>query len=146
VRNAAEPGSSPWAAASTAPAVGSRKSERVYGGGGVCSGRPRTWCPLSLETACVTYMATARPWRRGHPRRGGEEQRKRERTKGPALSPDWRARAWGCTLMQGRWTRAASRANANASGNTTRRRVHGRYGAVCYGDKEELSQRASARR
>jgi hypothetical protein len=28
----AEPGSSPWAAASTAPAVGLRTHERVYGG------------------------------------------------------------------------------------------------------------------
>jgi hypothetical protein len=37
----------------------------------------------------------------------------------------------------------ASRANANASGNTTRRRVHGRYDAVYYGDKEDYaSERA----
>jgi hypothetical protein len=99
-----------------------------------------------LATACLTYMATARPWRRGHPRRGGRKRRRRERTKGPAMSPDWRARARGCTLAQGRRTRAASRVNENASGNTTRRRVHGRYSAVCDGDMEELRQRASARR
>jgi hypothetical protein len=98
-----------------------------------------------LATARVTYMATARPRRRGHPRRGGVKRRRRARTKGPALSPDWRARARGCTLAQGSWTRAASRANsiANASGNTTRRRVHGRYGAVHYSDKEDYaSERA----
>jgi hypothetical protein len=93
----------------------------------------------------MTYMATARPWRLGHPRRGGGKQRRRARTKCPALSPDWRARARGCTLAQGSWTRASSRANAiaNTSRNTTRRRVHGQYGAVHYGDKEDYaSERA----
>jgi hypothetical protein len=49
-------------------------------------------------------------------------------------------------LAQGRRTRAASCANANASANTTRRRDHERYGAAYDGDKEELSQPASARR
>jgi hypothetical protein len=92
-----------------------------------------------LAIAHVTYMATARPWRRGHPRRGGVKRRRRARTKGPALSPDWHARERGCTLAQGRWTRAASRANPNVSGNTTQRRVQRRYGAVHYGDKEDYA-------
>jgi hypothetical protein len=35
----------------------------------------------------------------------------------------------------------ASRANANASGNTRRRRVHGWYGAVYYGDKEDYASK-----
>jgi hypothetical protein len=34
------------------------------------------------------FPATARPWRRGHPRRGGVRRRRRARIKGPALSPD----------------------------------------------------------
>jgi hypothetical protein len=101
---------------------------------------------LLLAIACVTYPATARPWRRGHPKRGGEERRRRKRTKGPALSPDWRARVLGCTLVQGRRTRAASCANANESANTTQRRDHERYDAAYYGYKEEFkpaSERAS---
>jgi hypothetical protein len=69
-----------------------------------------------------------------------------KRNKGPALSPDGRARVLGCTLAQGRRTRAALCANANASAITVRRRGHERHGAAYDGDKEQLSQRASAHR
>jgi hypothetical protein len=93
---------------------------------------------LPLATACVACPATARPGRRGHPkmRRRGMAQVKR--IKGPALSPDGRARVLGCTLAQGRRTRAASCANANAI--TARRRGHEWHDAAAI---KPASERAS---
>jgi hypothetical protein len=92
---------------------------------------------LPLATACVACPATARPGRRGHPRRRRRGTAQVNRIKGPALSPDGRARVLGCTWVQGRRTRAASCANANAI--TARRRGHERHGAAYNGDKEKIS-------
>jgi hypothetical protein len=69
-----------------------------------------------------------------------------KRNKGPTLSLEGCARVLGCTLAQGRRTRATSCTNASASAITARRRGHERHGAAYDGDKEQLSQRASARR
>jgi hypothetical protein len=70
--------------------------------------------PFPFATMCMRYPATARPWRRGRPKRGGESRRKRERTKDPALPRGWRAHVLGCTLARGRRTRMVTRANASA--------------------------------
>jgi hypothetical protein len=59
------------------------------------------------------------------------------RIEGAALSPTGRARVLGCTWAQGRQTRAALCANANAT--MARRRGHERHGAAYDGDKEQIS-------
>jgi hypothetical protein len=99
----AEPGLTPRAAASTAPAVGSRKRERVHGGGRVRSRRPRTWCPLSSPTR---YGARGSRRRRG---RGGAVWSStaaayyaRGKGQGSTWPPrDRHARVLGCTVMRG---------------------------------------------
>jgi hypothetical protein len=91
----AEPGSAPWAAASTAPAVGWRERDEALAG---CSGRPRTWRPLPLVTVRATHMAMAGSRRRGRPMHGGERRRRHE--KGPKARPclpGYGARVLGCT-------------------------------------------------
>jgi hypothetical protein len=76
-------------------------------------------------------------------RRRGPAQEKG--TKGPASPPGWRARVLGCTLARERRARVVTRANANASTNSTaRRRERERHGAAHDGEKNRLSQNASA--
>jgi hypothetical protein len=61
-------------------------------------------------------------------RRRGPAQEKG--TKGPASPPGWRARVLGCTLARERRARVVTRANANASANSTaRRHERKRHGA-----------------
>jgi hypothetical protein len=101
--NAAEPGPAPRVAASTASAVGTRACVRGSAGGKACTWRSRERRSPPLVTVCTSYPATARPWRRGRPKRGGESRRKR---KGPKVP-----------------TRTAQRGVAIASGTTRRTTV-----------------------
>jgi hypothetical protein len=115
----AEPGSSPWATASTAPAVGWRKRDGVSA---ACSGDrgrgvPSPWRPCARPT-----------WsRRGHggaallgtATRGGAGAKMDQR---PGLASRVTARAcWGTRLREGVAARTDARANAHA----TRTRRHG---------------------
>jgi hypothetical protein len=121
----AEPGSTPWAVASTAPAVGSRKSEWIHDGGRVRSGRPRTWCPFSFP---IRDGARGSRPRRG---RGGAERSNAAaasyaRGKGPRLNlaPGIDSRAcWGA-----RW-RGASGLRGDAC-ERKRERERDRRGAA----------------
>jgi hypothetical protein len=133
----AEPGSAPWAAASTASAVGLRACVRAWFGQVRASVAAKESVPLPLETACAACPATARPGRRGHPRRRRRGKAQANRIEGAALSPDGRARVLGCTWAQGRRTRVVPCASANAT--MARRRGHERHGAACDGDKEQIN-------
>jgi hypothetical protein len=113
----AEPGSSPWAAASTAPAVGWLKRDAVSA---VCSGQPRKWRPLPLATVRATHMATAGSRRRGLTRHDGERRRRHEnRPKARPRLQGCGACVLGCTPVRGR------RGRKDAHANAKRTRQHG---------------------
>jgi hypothetical protein len=67
----AEPGSTPWAAVSTAPAVGRRARDgcTAWFGQARASVAAKESVPLSLAIACAACPATARPGRRERPRK-----------------------------------------------------------------------------
>jgi hypothetical protein len=86
----------PWAAASTAPAVGSRKCERVHGGwqGAFRATKDRVSSFLPYPLRCTRFSATARPRRRGPVKHGGVVLRERKRLRLNLASPrSTRARA-----------------------------------------------------
>jgi hypothetical protein len=145
--NAAEPGPAPWVTTSRASAVGTRVCVRGSGGGKRVRGGQGSGVSPPFATVCARYPATARLWRRGRPKHGGESRRKR---KGPKVQPcprGRRARVLGCTLARGCRDRVATRANANASANgTARRRGREWHGTAYDCEKNRLGQRASVHR
>jgi hypothetical protein len=107
---------------------------------GVCvEVKGATSLPPPFATACTRFPATARPWRRGCPKRGGESRRKGKGTKVQSCPRGRRVRVLGCTMAQGSRVRVATRANANASANgTVRHRGREWHGSAYNGDKEWL--------
>jgi hypothetical protein len=132
----AEPGSTPWAAASAALAVGRRVRDgcTVWFEQARASKAAKESVPLPLATACVACPATARLGRCGRPRRQQRGKTQANRIEGAALSPEGRARVLGCTWAQRHRTRAVPCASANAT--VARRRGHERHDPACDGDKE----------
>jgi hypothetical protein len=133
----AEPGSTPWAAASAAPAVGRRVRD---GCTAWCLGRPRTrratlWRPCARSKTTATRPSRARR-RRGEHGGHGEHGEARKRGPRPGLALTAAAHAcWGARLRAPWPTRArasghARVANATRRSDTARRR---RTVAASYG-------------
>jgi hypothetical protein len=111
----AEPGSSPWAAASTAPVAGWRERDGIHG---AVFRAAETTAFLPLETVRASHMATARSRRRDRPVYGGEHGVGTK--KGPKARPclqGYGARVPGCTLAS-----AVARTIARARTRTRRGR------------------------
>jgi hypothetical protein len=120
----AEPGSSSWAAASMAPAVGWRERDGMHG---AVFRAAETTTFLPLATVRASHMATARSRRRGRPVHGGEHGGGTK--KGPKARPclqGYGARVRGCTLASAVASTGA-RATRTRRGrtDTTRRRPNG---------------------
>jgi hypothetical protein len=117
----AEPGSSPWAAASTAPAAGWRERDGMHG---AVFRAAETTAFLPLATVRAYHMATARSRRRGRPVYGGEHGEHGVCTKkGPKARPclqGYGAHVLGCTLAS-----AVARTGARADTHATRAHRHG---------------------
>jgi hypothetical protein len=114
----AEPGSTPWVAASVAPVVGWRVRDGVHG---VVFRVTKNAAFLPLATVRASYMATARPRRRARSTHGGEHGEHGGGTKkGPKDRPclqGYSARVLGCTLAS-----AVARTGARADTHATRTR------------------------
>jgi hypothetical protein len=114
----AEPGSTPWVAASAAPVVGWRVRDGVHG---VVFRATKNAAFLPLATVCASYMATARSQRCGRPVHGGEHGEHDGGTKkGPKARPclqGYGARVLGSTLAS-----AVAHTGARADTHATRTR------------------------
>jgi hypothetical protein len=115
----AEPSSSPWAVASTAPAAGWRERDGMHG---AVFRAAETTTFLPLATVHASHMATTRSRRRGRPVYGGEHGEHGVGTKkGPKARPclqGYGARVLGCTL-------ASAVARTGARADATRAHRHG---------------------
>jgi hypothetical protein len=129
--NAAEPGSTPWVAASTAPAVGSRVRARGSAGGKVCSRWPKKRCLSPSPLRPCARGTRPRQGRSGAAVPNAAVSPTREK-RGPrfSLAPGVDMRAcWGARWRGGvgfAWPRARTRARtarrgvADASGTARR--------------------------
>jgi hypothetical protein len=112
----AEPGSSPWAAAGTAPAAGWRERDEMHD---AVFRAAETTAFLPLATVRASHMATERSRRRGCPVYGGEHGEHGVGTKkGPKARPclqGYGACVLGCTLAS-----AVARTGARADTHATR--------------------------
>jgi hypothetical protein len=138
---AAEPGSTPWVAASTTPVVGLRVCMRGFSRwqGVFVAAKETVPLPFSTTAVCTRRPAAARPRWCSRPKRGGESYAREKGTKIQSCSRGRHARVLGCTMARGRWVRVATRANANASANGTAwRRGREWHGTANNGDKERL--------
>jgi hypothetical protein len=114
----AEPGSTPWVAASAAPVVGWCVRDGVHG---VVFRVTKNAAFLPLATVHASYMAMAWSQRRGRPVHGGEHGEHGGGTKkGPKAWPclqGYGARVLGCTLAS-----AVARTGERADTHVTRTR------------------------
>jgi hypothetical protein len=124
----AEPGLTPWAAASTAPAVGSRRCAWVHGGGRARSGRPRTWCLFPPPPRPRDRTRGSRPWRgRGGVNWSNAAAASYVRGKGPRLNL-----APGidmCSCWGAQWRGASGLRGDARECKREREREHDRLGA-----------------
>jgi hypothetical protein len=97
----------------------------------------------SFATACVTYPATTRPWRRGSSDTRRRVPAQEKGTKGPVLPPP-RVGVRACWGAQ--WRENVEPAWSRANKNTARRREREWHDAAHNGQKGRLSQNAGARR